>query len=71
MKIDRLIDQVKDKHFYNEKYHSSLVDVFSAKLEYLESAINAINEKYGSITNFLTNTLGVDIPKLKEIYLED
>ena len=71
MKIDRLIDQVKDKHFYNEKYHSSLVDVFSAKLEYLESAINAINEKYGSITNFLTNTLGVDIVKLKEIYLED
>lgn len=70
MKIDGLIAKVKDKHFYNEEYHQSLVDVFSAKLEYLDAALSAIEENYGSLESFIVGTLKVDIPKLKEIYLE-
>lgn len=37
--------------------------------EYLDAAYSKIDEKYGSMTKFLTETLGVDIQKMKEMYL--
>ena len=46
-----------------------LRDVFTAQLDYLNAAIKTINETYGSIENYLINTLNVDIEKLKENYL--
>lgn len=46
-----------------------LVDVFTAQIDYLNAAIETINKTYGSIDNYLINTLNVDIEKLKENYL--
>ena len=67
---DRLIESVKDRPFYNEQYKQDLIEVFSAKIEYLEETINTINSKYGGVTSFLENTLHIDIKKLREMYLE-
>ena len=46
-----------------------LYDVFTAQMDYLNAAIETINETYGSIDNYLTNVLNVDIEKLRENYL--
>ena len=67
---DRLIESVKNRPFYNEQYKKDLLEVFSAKIEYLEEAIEIINSKYGGIISYLENILKVDIKKLREMYLE-
>ena len=67
---DILIECVKDRPFYNEQYRKDLIEVFSAKIEYLEEAINTINSKYGGVISYLENTLHIDIKKLRELYLE-
>ena len=67
---DRLIESVKDRPFYNEQYKSDLIEVFSAKIEYLEQAIEIINSKYDGVISYLENILKVDIKKLREMYLE-
>lgn len=67
---DRLIEVVKDRPFYNEQYKQDLLEVFSAKIEYLEEAIEIINSKYGGIDSYLKNILEVDVDKLREMYLE-
>ena len=67
---DRLIESVKNRPFYNEQYKKDLIEVFSAKIEYLEGAINLINSKYGGVISYLENVLKVDINKLRKIYLE-
>ena len=38
--------------------------------DYLNEAINSINENYGSIDNLLVNELGVDIKLLQDKYLD-
>ena len=70
LRVQRLIDKVKDQPFYDEDYHQSLLDVFSAKKEYLDSVIKKMDELYGGTINFMTNILEVDIQKLKDKYLE-
>ena len=39
-------------------------------LDYLDNALKAINEKYGSVENYLVEELEVDIEKLRALYLE-
>ena len=46
-----------------------LRDVFEAKIEYLNEALKWINEIYGSLDNFIINTLNVDVYKLKDKFL--
>lgn len=65
-----LIDMVKDLPFFNEQYEKDLVEVFSAKLEYLNEAINLLNAKYGGVLPYIENVLNVDIKKFRELYLE-
>lgn len=65
-----LIESVKGKPFFNEQYKKDLLEVFSAKIEYLENAINTINSKYGGVISYLENVLHVDIKKFREMYLE-
>ena len=67
---DRLIESVKDRPFYNEQYKNDLLEVFSAKIEYLEEAIEIINSKYRGVISYLENILKVDIKKLRKMYLE-
>ena len=69
MRVDNLIEYVKDKPFYNEGYRQSLLAVFSAKREYLEAAIKAMDE-YGGPLEYIKNILDVDVDKLRELYLE-
>lgn len=69
-RVDILLNSVKDKSFYNKDYHQSLLDVFSAKIEYLDEAIKCMIEMSGSVIKYIENVLKVDIKKLKEIYLE-
>ena len=65
-----LIEGVKGRPFYNEQYKKDLIEVFSAKIEYLEEAINIINSKYGGVISYLENVLKVDLKKLRDMYLE-
>lgn len=69
-RIKKLTKIVENQPFYNEKYQKSLVDVFSAREEYLDTAIKTINEKYGSVLDYIVNQLEVDIDRLRKIYLE-
>ena len=64
------IEELCGKDFYNETYEKALYDVFSAKEEYLNHALEAVESKYGSIEIYLIKELRVDIPKLRELYLE-
>ena len=67
---DILIEGVKDRPFFNEQYKKDLIEVFSAKIEYLEEAINTINSKYGGVISYLENVLNVDIKKIRSMYLQ-
>lgn len=68
-------DYLLSKQYITGKYEKYLVTIPSiaplvtVKQEYLEAAFNEIDKKYGSITNFLTGTLNVDIKKMKSLYL--
>lgn len=44
--------------------------LFYAKRQYLEAAINAMVERSGSVENFLTRDLGIDLQKMRALYLE-
>ena len=70
LRVQTLINSVKNQPFYDEQYHQSLLDVFSAKPDYLESVIKKMDELYGGIIPFLENVLNVDIQKLKDKYLD-
>lgn len=65
-----LIESVQGKPFFNEQYKKDLLEVFSAKIEYLENAINTINSKYGGVISYLENVLHVDVKKFREMFLE-
>lgn len=69
-RVERIFENIKYKKFYNPTYHQSLLDVFSAKLEYLEAAIKVIDERYGGTINYIKNILCVDIDKFRKMYLE-
>ncbi len=68
-RAEALLRSVEYKPYYNEEYKKNLLDVFSTKVEYMQSAIDAMNELYGSTIRFITKGLGVDIERLKNIYL--
>jgi hypothetical protein len=40
-------------------------------VEYIQSAIDAMNELYGSTIGFITKGLGVNIDRLKDLYLDE
>ena len=69
-RTEALLRSVEYKPFYNEEYKQSLLDVFSAKLDYLNETINEINKQYGNIDNFLVNVLDINLEKMRELYLE-
>lgn len=67
---DALIEGVKNRPFYNEQYKKDLLEVFSARIEYLQEAIDLINSKYNGVESYLKNILKVDIDKFREMFLE-
>lgn len=54
---------------YIDRY-PELNSLFVVKREYLQAGIDKIEQLYGTPENFLTEKLGVDIPKFRDIYLE-
>ena len=70
VKVRQLKAQLGHKPFYNKEYERALLEVFSAKDEYLLNAIDKVKEKYSSIERYLTDALDVDIDRLRELYLE-
>ena len=70
IRVQYHIQELFGESFYNETYEKALYDVFSAKEDYLNHAIEVVNEKYGSIENYIINELHVDVKKLRELYLE-
>ena len=44
--------------------------ILEVRPEYIQTAFDIIDNEYGGIENYLRNNLGVDIEKLKELYLE-
>ena len=67
--IARLTPVVLKQSNNNHALLPHLRDVFTAQMDYLNAAIETIKVTYGSIENYLINTLNVDIEKLKENYL--
>lgn len=58
----------------NENVLQSIRDIQSVRPEYIDHAIKVINDKYGSINNYLRDVMklsSVDIMKLRNIYLEN
>lgn len=51
-----------------EKY-PQLEPMFSVKQEYLQCMLDFLKNKYGSVDNYLTQVLRVDLDNLKDIYL--
>ncbi len=43
--------------------------VYSVQREYIQAAFDTIESNYGSVENFLTNQLNVDLNKMKSLYL--
>ena len=68
-KKKQLKDQLRNKAYFTPGYEKALEEVFSAREEYLDSALNYIKEKYGSVEKFLTDVLDVDFDLLRSIYL--
>ncbi|WP_455638225.1 tyrosine-protein phosphatase [Parabacteroides sp.] len=60
---------VKDKYKAYVGMIPAIAPLVTVKEEYLNAAYDEIDKKYGSMTKFLTETLGVDIQKMKELYL--
>ena len=70
VRADYLLSIVQDKPFYNERYKQSLYDMFSAKEEFLDAAIEEMEKMSGSVLKYIEEVLGVDINLLRERFLE-
>ena len=58
----------------NDNVLQSIRDIQSVRAEYIDHAIKVLNDKYGSINNYLRDVMklsSADIMKLRNIYLED
>ena len=68
-KVEKLLADAKYTRFYNPEYHQSLLDVFAARIEYIEASIEEMNV-FGGPLSYIKNVLEVDIDKLRKKYLE-
>lgn len=62
-------EYIKGKYDSYLKYYPQIAPLVTVDEKYLNAAYDKIDEKYGSMTKFLTETLGVDIQKMKQLYL--
>ena len=71
--VDSMVEHAR-QNGRNENVLQSIRDIQSVRPEYLDHAIKVLNDKYGSINNYLRDVMklsSADIMKLREIYLED
>lgn len=61
---------IADKYkLFVEKYPRT-EPIFTVKRSYLMSGIEKMKQEYGSVMNFLTKVLKVDVVKMRQLYLE-
>ena len=70
IRIAHLKEMEKTKPYYSKEYEKAIDEVFAVDPRYLNHALEVIEEKYGSIDNYLVNVLKVDIKRLRKLYLE-
>ena len=69
-RVKKILSDIQYKSFYNEEYHQKLLDVFAAKIEYLQGALEEMENNYGGIMNYIKDVLEVDIDRFRELYLQ-
>lgn len=62
-------EYIKDKYAHYLKKYPQLEEMFRVEKEYLQEAFERITKKFGSAMNYIEKELGVDIDKLRDIYL--
>lgn len=60
---------ITDKYASIIKEMPQVQPLLEVRAEYLQAGLDKIKSEYGSMDNFLTNTLGVDLEKMKDMYL--
>lgn len=69
-------DYLMSKIYLNDKYSAFIAkypraeSIFTVKRMFLQAGINQIKRDHGSIMNFLTKVLKVDIVRMRRLYLE-
>lgn len=58
-----------DKYAKYKSENPALAPLFEVKSQFLQAGLNRIKKDYGSIEQFLTKVLNVDIQKMREMYL--
>lgn len=58
-----------DKYAEYKTKYPNLKPLFEVKPEFLKAGIDRIKKDHKTVENYLTNVLGVDIQKMKDIYL--
>lgn len=58
-----------DKYSKYINENPNLKSFFEVKREFLQAGIDQMNKEYGSVDNYLTKVLNVDLNKMKEMYL--
>lgn len=53
-----------------KKEHPYLKVLFEVTPDFLRTGLNTVKEKYGSVQNYLTEELNVDLSKMEKMYLE-
>ena len=72
-KHNKIVSKILKIFVKDKKFKTLLIEMLYAKREYLEKTIEAIEEEYGSIINYLEVAIGINEDKrnrLKEIFLE-
>lgn len=69
-------DYLSSKIYLSDKYDAFIAkypraeSIFTVKRMFLQAGINQIKRDHGTIMNFLTKTLKVDITRMRRLYLE-
>ena len=60
---------IADKYAKLVEEFPNMQPLFEVRTEYLQTGIDQMKKDHGSVENYLTNVLNVDIPKFREMYL--
>lgn len=61
---------LKDKYADMVAQMPTLKPLFEVREAYIRAAFEVIDNEYGGMENYLTNQLGVDLARMRELYLE-
>lgn len=64
-------DLLREKYKVHIETHPALKTLLTVEPDYLGAGIDWIKANYGSVENYLTQVLGVDIDLMKKLYLDD